>query len=305
MTERALTFGRHVVEVSRPEKVLFPADGITKGDLIDYYARVAELMLPHLEGRPLAMERFPDGLKGERIFQKDVPDYFPDWVKRVTVKKERGTIDQVVCNTTSTLVYLANQACITPHAFLSRLDKPDRPDQLIFDLDPPEDAFDEARAAAGWLKEILDRLGLISFVKTTGGKGLHVTVPLDRGSSFDEVRAFAREVADVLADREPERITTEQRKAKRRGRVFMDVMRNAYAQTAVPPFAVRARNGAPVAMPLDWSELDDPKLRPSNFTIRTAFRRLGREGDPWEGIRRQGRTLRGPRRKLEALKAEG
>jgi bifunctional non-homologous end joining protein LigD len=299
--KQTVKVGRRTVEVSNPGKVLYP-DGITKGDLVDYYRRVAERMLPHLRGRPVAMERYPDGIDGQRIFQKDVPDYFPDWIERVKVHKEGGSLQQVACDQAATLVYLANQACITPHVFLSRADRLDHPDQLIFDLDPAGDDFEEARLAALALRDLLRELELPSFAKTTGGKGLHLTVPLDRRADFDTVRGFARDVADLLAARQPDRLTTEQRKDKRKGRLYLDAMRNAYAQTAVPPYAARARPSATVATPLDWSEVEDRSLRPSSFTIASA---LERTGDPWKDLRRHGRSLSRARRRLNALIGEG
>src|SRR5215217_8146977 len=299
--KRSVKVGRRTVEVSNPGKILYP-DGITKGDLVDYYRRVAKRMLPHLRGRPVAMERYPDGIDGQRIFQKDAPDYFPDWIERVKVHKEGGSLQQVACDQAATLVYLANQACITPHVFLSRADRLDHPDQLIFDLDPAGDDFEEARLAALALRDLLRELELPSFAKTTGGKGLHLTVPLDRRADFDTVRGFARDVADLLAARQPDRLTTEQRKDKRKGRLYLDAMRNAYAQTAVPPYAARARPSATVATPLDWSEVEDRSLRPSSFTIASA---LERTGDPWKDLRRHGRSLSRARSRLNALIGEG
>jgi bifunctional non-homologous end joining protein LigD len=297
---RSVKVGRRTVEVSNPGKVLYPGDGVTKGDLVDHYLLVAGRMLPHLRGRPVAMERYPDGIGGERIFQKDVPGYFPGWIDRTKVHKEGGTLRQVVCEQAATLVYLANQACITPHVFLSRIDRLDHPDQLIFDLDPAGDDFEEARQAALALRALLEELELPAFAKTTGGTGIHVTVPLDRRADFDTARGFARQVAAVLAARQPDRLTTEQRKHQRKGRLYLDVMRNAYAQTAVPPFAVRARPGATVATPLDWSEVEDRSLRPSAFTIASVPARL-EDADPWKGLRRRGRSLSRARRRLDAL----
>ena len=303
--KQTVRVGRRIVEVSNPAKVLYPDDGITKGDLVDYYRRVGRSMLPHLRGRPVAMERYPDGIAGERIFQKDVPDYFPDWIDRVKVEKEQGQLHQVVCEDAATLAYLANQACITPHVWLSRADRPDHPDQLIFDLDPAGDDFEEARVAALWLRSLLEELELPSFAKTTGGTGIHLTVPLDRRADFDTVRAFAREVAEELAGRHPDRLTTEQRKDKRKGRLYLDAMRNAYAQTAVPPYAVRARPGATVATPLDWSEVEDRSLRPSRFTIGSILDRLEQADDPWKDLRRRRRSLSQAHKRLNALIDEG
>jgi bifunctional non-homologous end joining protein LigD len=190
----------------------------------------------------------------------------------------------------ATLVYLADQACITPHVWLSRADRPDKPDQMIFDLDPAKGEFDLAIDAARVLRRALEDLGLIPFVKTSGAKGLHVHVPLVRRSDFDEVRDLARRIADAVANDSPERFTTEQRKAKRHGRLYIDIMRNAYGQTAVAPYAVRPLPGAPVATPLDWNERDR-RLRPARFTRRSVLRRVEKEEDPWIGIRRAGRSL--------------
>ncbi|MDP9341294.1 MAG: non-homologous end-joining DNA ligase [Actinomycetota bacterium] len=302
MSGDRVRFGRYTIEVSNRTKVLFPGDGITKGDLIEYYAAIAERMVPLISGRPLSLERFPEGIDGHRVFQQNVPTYFPAWVRRVNVRKEGGRLDHVVCENAATLAYLANQAVITPHAWLSRADRPEHPDQLIFDLDPPGDEFEAARAAARSVRTLLDELGLPAFLKTSGGKGLHVMVPLDRKEPFEAVRSFARDAAAELARREPERLTTETRKAKRDGRLFLDVGRNAYAQTAVPPFAVRPRPGAPVATPIPWDELEDPKLLPGRFTIRSVFEHL--DPDPWRDARRQARSLAEPRRRLARIREQ-
>jgi len=293
------------IKVGKPGKLLFPDDGITKADLADYYAAVAKAMLPHVRDRPIMMQRYPDGIGGVPIVQQRAPDYFPPWIKRAKVKKRTGgTVSHALINNADTLVFLVDQACITPHVWLSRADKPERPDQLIFDLDPPAGKFALAREAARAVREVLDRLGLPAFVKTTGGKGLHVHVPLDRRAGFDEVRAFAREVAEVVARKSPRRFTTEQRKSKRRGRLYLDVMRNGYAQTAVPPYAVRARKGAPVATPLAWEELDDARLKPERFTLKTVQRRLAGGTDPWRGLARQACALGPARRRLQTLRTD-
>lgn len=281
--------------------MLFPGAGVTKGELVDYYREIADPMLPYLRDRPVSMHRFPDGIEGEGFYQKEIPDYFPDWIQRVTVKKEGGEVTHVLCQDAATLVYLANQACITPHVWLSRRDELDRPDRMIFDLDPPGQDFAPVRRAARALHDLLEELGLVPFAMTTGGRGLHLVVPLDRSADFDAARGFARDLAELLARRDPERLTTEPRKEKRKGRLFVDVLRNAYAQTGVPPYAVRPRPGAPVAMPIAWDELGDPKLRGDRYDTRNAFHRLGRVEDPWKGMARRARSLRGPREKLDAL----
>ncbi|KJY25014.1 non-homologous end-joining DNA ligase [Streptomyces katrae] len=289
---------RHVVEIGRPDKVLFPGDGITKADLAGYYRTVARRMLPQLRGRPLMLERHPDGTDGPAFMQKDVPDHFPDWIHRVELPKEDGTVTYVICDDTATLRYLAGQACITPHRFLSRADRPGHPDRLVFDLDPADEDFAPVREAALGLHQLLDELELPSLLMATGSRGLHVVVALDRRAPFDEVRAFARGVAGVLAARHPGRFTTEARKKARRGRLYLDVQRNAYAQTAVAPYAVRARPGAPVAAPLAWSELDDPRLTSRRWTLATVDGLL--EDDPWQDAPRP-RSLRRPGSLLGAL----
>jgi bifunctional non-homologous end joining protein LigD len=274
------------MQISNPDKVLFPDDGVTKADLADYYQRMAGAMLPWLRDRPVAMVRYPDGLRGDSIMQKNVPRYFPDWIRTTEVPKQGGTLRQVVCDRGDTLVYLAGQACIEVHGFLSRLGRLQQPDQLIFDLDPPEGApFSTVVTVATELRSLLEgELGLTPFVKTTGGHGLHVHVPLSAADDFDATRAFAVQVAQTLAGRHPDLVTTEQRRASRGDRIYLDVMRNAYAQLAVAPYSVRARRGAPVATPLSWSELDDPGLRPGQFTIATV---PARDGDPWAPMRRR------------------
>jgi bifunctional non-homologous end joining protein LigD len=292
--------GRRIIEITHPDRVLFPKDRITKADLVDYYARVAEVMVPHLRDRPLSQHQFPGGIEGGSFWKKQIPDHFPEWIGRVKVDTEKGPQVQILGNDAATLAYLANQNCITPHVWLSRADHLDRPDQITFDLDPPGEDFAPVRDAALALREILDGLGLVPFAKTTGSKGLHVTAPLDRKADFEETRAFAHAVARILAEGDPDRLTMEVRKAKRRGRVFIDIGRNAYGQTAVPPYAVRARDGAPVATPLEWDEV--PGLRSARtFTLRNLFRRLSRRSDPWGGMGRRARSLGRAAERLQRL----
>lgn len=296
-----LRFGRYTVETSNEGKVLFPDDGITKGDLIDYYSEVADVMLPYLKERPLVMQRFPNGIDSNGFYQKDASDFFPPWIRTKRVRKKDGSVNHVICDKAATLVYLANQAAVTLHTWTSRADKLNNPDQLIFDLDPPGDRFAAARDAAQALLGLLDELGLRGSIKTTGSKGLHIVVPLDRSATFEEVRAFAWGVAKVLEARDPEHLTMEVRKAKRGGRLFLDVGRNAYAQHAVAPYSVRPRPGAPVAMPIHPEELKD--VDPSRFSVETVLKRIA-EGDPWSGMARRARSLKKPQRRLATLLAE-
>lgn len=301
---RKVRAGRRTVEVKRADKVLFPGGGgakeYTKGDLVDYYRSVAPFMLPHLRGRPLMLERHPDGVDGPTFMQKNTPEHYPEWISRVEVPKEDGTVRHTVCEDTATLVYLADQACLTLHRWLSRTDHIDHPDRLVFDLDPAEDDFAQVREAAGLLRELLDALRLPSALMTTGSRGLHVVVPLTGQQDFDEVRAFARDVAGTLADAHPDRLTTAARKKDRGDRLYLDVQRNAYAQTAVVPYTVRARPGAPVATPLTWEDLDDAELDARRWTIADAVDQACT--DPWAGVMGRARTLGPARRRLEALR---
>jgi bifunctional non-homologous end joining protein LigD len=284
----------HDIKITRPEKVLFPEDGVTKGDLIAYYQRVAPWILPHLEGRPLTFQRFPDGIDKAGFFQKSAGAYYPAWIQRATMEKTGGTVSHVVCENAATLVYLANQACVALHTALSRADKPHHPDLMIFDLDPSkEDDLPAVIQGALWLKELLEARDLPAFVKTTGSRGLHVVVPLDAKRDFGAVLAFAHSLAELLVERDPEHYTLEFYKNKREDRVFVDVNRNAYAQTAVAAYSVRARQGAPVAVPLPWSELRHKNLRPDGVTIRNAFERLEHIEDPWKDFWKVSASLPG------------
>ncbi len=271
------------VEISKPDKVLFPESpagpAVTKLDLARYLESVAEVMLPHLRGRPVSMQRAPDGIDSSSFYEKKVPSHFPDHVDTVEVETADGPQRQVVVNDVRSLVYLAQQACITAHTWLSRSDRLDRPDQLILDLDPSVPGLPAVRRATRMVGELLDDLGLESLVKTTGSRGYHVVVPLRRERSFDEVRGFARDLAEVLVDRAPGLLTLEARKDKRGERVLVDVQRNGYGQTAVPPYAVRLRPGAPVSVPITWDEVG--RVAPDQHTVHTLHRRLARGGDRW------------------------
>jgi bifunctional non-homologous end joining protein LigD len=227
-SETVLRAGRRTVRISRADKPLFPGDGLTKADLARYYRTVAPRMLPHLRGRALMLERHPDGIDGQSFMQKEVPSYFPDWVHRTTVPKEGGTVTHVVCDDIATLLYIAGQACVTPHRWLSRADRPHCPDRVVFDLDPSGDDFAPVRESARLLHGLLDELRLPCAVMTTGSRGLHVTVALDRRTPVDDVHTFARDVAGLLTDRHPGELTTEARKQARRGRLYLDVQRNGW-----------------------------------------------------------------------------
>jgi len=301
MTTRTFTTNGRTVEVSNASKMLFPDIGLTEGELADYYDQVAGTMLPHLRGRPLSMQRFPRGIDERGFYAKEMPDYFPNWIDHADIEVlETGEVQpQVVCNDAATLIYLVDQACITPHTWLSRVPRLNQPDKLIFDLDPPQ-SFETAREAARTLRVLLAELELPAYLMTTGSRGLHIGIPLDGQADFDAVRAFAVDLAEALAQRAPDKLTTETRKNARRGRLFLDYLRNSYAQTSVPPYAVRARPGAPVATPIPWEELDDPELTSARYTVANVRDKIAREGDPWADFYDRGCSLTAAQKRLNA-----
>lgn len=283
----------HEITVSHPDRVVFPAIGLTKGQLVDYYRRVADHAVPHLTGRPLTMQIFPKGVGEPGAFVKERRRHFPDWVGAATLPKRGGEIVMPTVDSAAALVYLANQGMVTPHVWLSRADRPDRPDRLVFDLDPSTEDFDLVRRTALELRKLLSDVGLVPFVKTTGSRGLHVMTPLDRSATTEQVRAFAEAVAADLAARHPEDLTVEFSKAARGSRLYLDVLRNGHAQTEVAAYGVRARPDAPVAAPLEWDEVDDTGLRADRWNVGNLFRRLARRTDPWADVEAHARALPG------------
>ncbi|MGH2793665.1 MAG: non-homologous end-joining DNA ligase [Actinomycetota bacterium] len=279
--------GKRTFNVTNRDKVLFPEDGITKGDLIEYYAAIAPKMLPHVRNHPLTMERFPDGINGEGIMHKNIPKYFPDWVARSEQPKKGGTVTYVLANEAATLAYLAQQASITQHIWLSTHQKPYEPDVMIVDLDPTTEDFSEVREAALLFRSLFEELDLVPYVKVTGSRGLHVAVPIRPKFGFDVVHEIAVRIAQRAIDAHPDLLTMEFYKAKRGERIFADVHRNGFGATAVAPYSVRPRNGAPVAAPLGWDEVSDHDLRPDGFTMKDALERP----DHWKNFRASARGL--------------
>jgi bifunctional non-homologous end joining protein LigD len=270
------------VQLSNVDKLFFPAAGLSKGDVIAHYREVAEKMVPHLAGRPLTMRRYPDGIDGSGFFQKDASDHFPDWLRIEELpQRQGGTIHHVVCDDAATLVYLANQATIEFHIWLSTVDDLEHPDRLVIDIDPPPGVpvrvlRDVARRLAALYREV----GLTPYVQATGGRGFHVAAPLDRSADYEETRELSLALADHVAARDPDLLTTAQRKDKRGDRIFLDVNRNAYGQTFVAPYSLRARPSAGVATPLTWDELR--RTEPDGFTPARVARR--RKADPWSDM---------------------
>lgn len=287
-----LRIGRRAVSISHPDKALFADPAVTKLELARYYEQVAPEMLPHLRGRPLALQAFPDGIVQKGFFLKSVPRHFPEWIETVEVPKQGGTLTQVVASHPATLVYLAGQNVVTPHIWLSRADRPQQPDRLILDFDPsPGARFADVRAAAREAGERLREAGLVTYAMLTGSRGVHVVCPLRRGPEFTAVHRFARSVAEAMVADNPRRLTLEWRRADRGARIYVDVNRNAYAQHVVAPYGVRPRPRAPVAMPIEWTELTESRLKPDRYTLPSAVQRVRAQGDAWRDINRHARRL--------------
>jgi bifunctional non-homologous end joining protein LigD len=284
--------------ITHPEKVLFPDEGITKGELAAYYEAIAPVMLPHIRARPVTMERYPAGIGQQGFMQKDVSKGFPEWLERVEVPKKGGSVRHPLVSDTRSLVWLANQNCITPHVWTSRAPNLYQPDICVFDLDPSEDEPDALRAATLAVRDFLDELGLPSWVKTSGSKGFHIVVPLDGAAGFDEVAGFAQAVATVLVQRDPRSLTLEFNKVDRGGRIFVDTGRNGYSATFAAAYAVRAKPGAPVSAPCTWDEVEHGQAHPRTFTLRTMPSRVAEVGDLWSDMRKHQRSLRRPMARL-------
>jgi bifunctional non-homologous end joining protein LigD len=279
------------VKITHPDKVLFPDDGITKGELAGYFLGIADVMVPLVRDRPLTMQRFPDGIAKAGFFQKEAPYYLPEWIRTATFELRDGRKQrQILCNDAATLVWMANQGCVTHHVWFSRADDLGHPDQLIFDLDPPDDGFDLVRFAARALRAQLQELDMPAFLMTTGSRGLHVITPLDRSADYETVRAWAKSLADKLAWSVPDSFSTEFRKEKRGHRLFIDYTRNAFGQTSVAPYTIRAKPGAPVATPVEWDELDH--IHSQTYNIRNVLKRVAEKGDPWQGMEKFATSLK-------------
>jgi bifunctional non-homologous end joining protein LigD len=283
--------GRRQVELSNPDKVLFPRARVTKRGLAEHFERVAPVMLPYVAQRPLALQAFPAGTARHGYFLKAVPDHFPDWVRRATVPKRGGSITHVLADDAATLVYLAGQNVLTVHGWLSRADEPRKPDRLIMDFDPSGGGFADVRAAARDAGERLREAGLVPYAMVTGSRGVHVVCPLRRGAGFGDVHRFAKALGQRMVEDDSRRLTLEYLKANRGDKIYVDVNRNAYAQHGVMPYSPRAKPSAPVAVPIHWGELSDRRLRPDRFTIGNVADRIEAEGDPWRGMARRARSL--------------
>lgn len=273
-------------KVNNKDKIFYPKAGYTKKDIMNYYEKISPYMLLFLKDRPVSMLRFPDGINGKRFYQKDAPDYFPEWITTQKIKKKKGgTTNYVICNNKAVLVYLASQACLTPHIWLSKIGEVKKPDKLIFDLDPSDEDFKKVKFAAQIIKDFFEtNFSTKTYVMTTGSTGLHIFIPLKPVQKFEEVLKFAQDAALFLAQKHPKKLTTETLKKNRGNRIYLDVLRNAYGQTSVCPYSLRAIENAPIATPLDWKELKNIKSS-QQYTLSTIFKRLGKKENPWNDIK--------------------
>lgn len=281
---RTYVLDGHEVACTNVDRVVFPDDGITKGDLLDYYRDLAPQLLPEIRERPLSVERYTKGLAGGGFFQKHVQKHFPAWIDRALLGV-KTRVEYPVIDSAAGLVYMANQGSIAMHIWTSRRATPDHPDLLVFDLDPPEGRFDLVRRVALVLRDLFWELDLPPYVKTSGSKGLHVVAPLDGSADYAAVTRLCHAMTERLCARYPDDVTTEFYKKDRGGRLFLDTFRNALGATFVAPYSVRGRRGAPVSAPIEWEEVEDPALAPNGITLRDLRARLDSIGDPWSGLR--------------------
>ena len=296
--------GRRVVRLSSPDRVLWPDEGITKGDLWDYYRAIAPVLVPHLRDRPFTMKRYREGTTAEHFFQKDAPKGMPDWIPTRAFRthpREGGSrfVNFPLVNDELALLWMVQMHCIDMNAWYSRIDKPDRPDWVLFDLDPPDGGFALAVRAAHLIRDLLEALELRSHVKTSGADGVHILVPITRRSTWEQTREFAQGVAERVARENPGVATTEWRKAKREG-VYLDARQNGPGKTIASVYSVRPRPGAPVSTPLRWEELDE-RGDPRSFTMETVLRRVEREGDLFAPVLETPQPLAGAHRALAKL----
>ena len=291
-----------MITITHPDKVMFPGQGITKGELAAYYESMAALMLPHLRQRPLTMERYPSGIGRKGFWQKDVSRGFPPWLERVEVPKKGGVVHYPLVNDVRSLVWMANQNTITPHVWAARVPKLYHPDVCVLDLDPLDESQPEVlRRATIQTRGLLGELGLTAWVKTSGSKGFHVVVPLDAAATTDVVEWFAHAIGTLLVGRNPNELTQEFSKADRGGRILVDTGRNGYSATFAAAYAVRAKEDAPVSAPCSWDEIERGLVSPRSVTLRTMPERLARVGDLWSDLSTRGQSLDHARERLKRL----
>jgi bifunctional non-homologous end joining protein LigD len=292
------------VKLSSPDRVLYPEDGITKGDVFEYYKQVGATIVPHLRDRPFTMKRYPHGITGEVFFQKQAPRGMPDWIptrqfRTWPRKGESRLVDFPLINSPEAVLWAVQMNCVDMNAWYSRVDKPDRPDFVLFDLDPPDDGFELAIEVAHLIRELLDELELPGYVKTSGADGIHVVAPITRRSTFKQTYDFAEKASRLLEQRHPGKVTTEWLKKKREG-VLVDHRQNGHGKTIASVYSVRPKPGAPVSTPLRWDELA-PTVRPRDFGMKEALQRIEEHGDLYASVLEAPRPLTPAAKKLERL----
>lgn len=285
-----LKIGGHTIEITHPEKVLFPSSGITKQDIINYYVEAAPFMVPYVKNRPLSMFRCPSGIN-DCFYQKNKPEFYPDWIRSIPVEKSDKTIiDYVDCANNATLIYLANNGCLTFHPWLSKLPALNNPDKIVFDLDPSLEDFRVVRKTALILRDIIKEYDLVPFAMLTGSKGIHVVIPIKPTHHFDTIRALAKTIAEKAVQEMPAVLTTDVRFEHRTNKIFIDYLRNAWSATSVAPYSVRHKEGAPVAMPISWDELQEKSLQPTRYTIYNALSHM--KENVWKDFNAMRKTVK-------------
>src|SRR3990167_338078 len=280
----------HTIELSNLNKVIFPKSAITKDDVISYYDKIAQYFLPHVKNHLIVMRRFPDGITTDGFYQKQIPSYFPTWISYEKIELKKGDDQELVLiDKAATLVYLANQAVLEFHSWLSSVKDIHKPDKIVFDLDPSGNDLKILRLAAKKLKKIIENHGLKPFLMTTGSRGYHIITPIIPEHTFEKVHNFVKHISHTLSTEYNDHFTVEISKSKRKGRVFIDYLRNSYGQTSVAPYSLRAKEGAPVATPIDWSELS--KTEPQKYNLKNIFKRLSRKKDPWVDFEKSAKKL--------------
>jgi bifunctional non-homologous end joining protein LigD len=292
------------VKLTSPDRVLYPEDGITKGDLFEYYKQVGETIVPHLQDRPFTMKRYPHGITGETFFQKQAPKHLPSWIPTRqfrTWPREGGSrlVDFALVNSPEAVLFMVQNNCIDMNAWYSRTDKPDRPDFVLFDLDPPDDGFELAIEVAHLIRELLEELALPGYVKTSGADGIHVVAPITRRSTFKQTYDFAEKASRLLEERHAGKVTTEWLKKKREG-VLVDHRQNGHGKTIASVYSVRPKPGAPVSTPLQWEELK-PGVSPRDFGMQQALERIAKHGDLFEPVLKEAKPLAPAAKKLQRL----
>jgi bifunctional non-homologous end joining protein LigD len=284
LKESYVTVGEHNLKLTNLDKLIWP-EGLIKAHLVKYYSDVAPYVLPHLRNRPLVMKRYPDGIDGEAFYQKECPDYAPDWIKRQPVEHSEKVVNYIVCNDQPTLLWLANQGCIEMHAWLARVESLETPDLAVMDLDPAGGvSFEDVLEIALLVKRVLDEFKIKSYPKTSGASGLHLFVPVRQVYSWRQVTGAMKYVAELVVKVHPDKTTVERKVEKRAGKVYLDYLQNGRGKTMAFQYGLRPLPGAPVSTPLSWEEVEEGKIRPGQFTMDTIFQRLKSVGDIYAGI---------------------